>query len=192
MKRTAILLSLAALGLSACNPVDLLFPEDKRLGDEPEEICIGRVRAKLTYQQYQELEYSSARFVPSYTYDITLLDLEAIQGLVAKGADETIGTRLIQQTANTSAAVERFKLMKVDEKGALFLGRQPALYRVRGKAQSASTILANGGKRQMTDTRLTDVSWSRYAPGPAKKPAASDDPQPQGEALDLTNRGGIR
>ena len=113
MKRAVLTLLAAALTLSACNPIDVLFPKDERLGDEEVHLCVGRVRATLTYQDYQELENASGLFVPSYIYDITKLDLEGVQALIASGADETAGTRLIQQTANTSAAVERFKLTKV-------------------------------------------------------------------------------
>ena len=158
-------ISAAALSLGACS---LLFPEDKREGDEQVEICVGRVRAQLTYEDYQQLENAPGQWVPSYTYDITLLDLEAIQALVDKGVDETAGTRLIQQTANTSAAVEEFKTMPVDSKGALFVGRSPALYRFRGEPQPASTILESGCKAQMTDTRLIEVSWAKHTSPPIK------------------------
>lgn len=188
--------ALAALvaGLSACNPVDFFFPEDTRIGDEAQDICIGRVRAQMTYDQYQELENAPGRFVPTFTYDITLLDLAAIQDLVASGADETVGTRLIQQTNNTSAAVERFKLMKVDRKGALFLGRKPALYRVRGRTQRANTILASGCELQRTNTRLTEVTWVKAgstarASEPSDKP---DTPSEEIELSDIPNLGGVR
>lgn len=165
----AAMIGAVALSLGACS---LLFPEDKREGDEAVEICVGRVRAQLTYEDYQQLENAPGRWVPSYTYDITLLGLEDIQALVDSGVDETAGTRLIQQTNNTSAAVERFKKMPVSRKGALFLGRKPSLYRVRGEVQPASTILESGCEAQMRDTRLIEVSWTRYTPPPI-------EPQPE-------------
>lgn len=185
MRRGVILVTGAALGLSACNPLDIFFPEDPRLGNEPENVCISRVRARMTYAESQELENVSGRFVPSYLYDITKLDLAARQALIASGADETAGTRLIQQTANTSAAVERFKLTAVDEKGALFVGRKPALYKVRGAPQPASNILKNGCARQQANMRLTEVSWTRNASEPTEGKAAHD------KSAGVTNQGEV-
>ena len=199
MRRGFISLLGAAMCVSACNPLDILFPEDPRLGTEAENICVGRVRAKMTYAEYQELETASDLWVPSYVYDITNLDLEALQALIATGADETAGTRLIQQTSSTSAAVERFKLTVVDEKGALFFGRDPALYKVRGKPQSASTIIKSGCARQQANMRLTQVFWSPYARqavpednerngGSTDTPASS---QSENEIISTSNSGGV-
>lgn len=190
MRRAVVPLLVAALGLSACNPLDTLFPKDPRLGKEAVYLCVGRVRADMTYEAYQALENAPGRFVPTYTYDITRLDLEAVQGLLAKGADETAGTRLMRQTNNTGAAVERFKQMSVNEKGALFLGREPALYRVRGRAQPASTILESGCERQEPNMRLVEVTWSRRAaPPPAPE---TPEPEPDADLVDLPNLGGVR
>jgi hypothetical protein len=197
MNARFLLLPVTALALAGCNPLDVLFPKDPRLGEEAENICIGRVRAGLTYEAYQELENAPGRFVPSYIYDITRLDLEAVQDLVASGADETAGTRLVQQTANTSAAVERFKQTAVDEKGALFLGEDPALYKVQGKAQPASTILASGCARQLPDMRLIEVTWSRVGDG--RSAADSQPAQPAANdtadvitLVGISNRGGVQ
>lgn len=202
MKWRGFILALAAFSLGAC---DLLFPKDKRAGDEAVDICIGRVRAQMTYEAYQQLENAQGRFVPSYLYDITLLDLEAIQELIATGADDTAGTRLTRQNNDPSAAVESFKLMRVDEKGALFLGRRPALYKVRGKAQPGSTVLESGCARQLTNMRLVDVSWTRSAsaaiPASPPRPAAPEPAAPVlgpaalGPEIDATrvpNLGGVR
>ncbi|MEL6239311.1 MAG: hypothetical protein AAFQ90_12075 [Pseudomonadota bacterium] len=158
MKRAAFALTMAAFGLSGCN---LLFPEDPRIGDEDKGACEGRVRTSLTYQQSEQLRTASGQWVPTYTYDITKLGFDAVKALSVPGTDETAGTRLMRETNETSAAVERFMAMKVDEKGALFLGRSPSLYRVRGKAQPASQILANGCARQQTNMRLFAVTWKR-------------------------------
>jgi len=186
------MLALAAFSLAGCDVYNELFGDDPRLGDEAEDICIGRVRATLTYEQYQELENAAGNWVPAYTYDITLLDLEAIQELIATGADDTVGTRLMQQTNNPGVAVERFKLMKVDRKGALFLGRNPALYRVSGRAQPASTILTSGCNAQRTDTRLIDVTWKRS--GGSSTPRADPGPgrEPELDVADIPNLGGVR
>ena len=199
MRRGFISILGAALCVSACNPMDVLFPEDPRLGTEAENICVGRVRAKMTYAEYQELETAPGLWVPSFLYDITNLDLEARQALIATGADETAGTRLIQQTSSTSAAVERFKLTVVDEKGALFVGRDPALYKVRGEPQGASTIITSGCARQQANMRLTQVFWSPYVPEPVSESeeeegASTDTPSselPDAEITDISNNGGV-
>ena len=191
MRRGLLILTVCAVALGGCNPMDMLFPEDPRLGEEPVYMCVGRVRADMTYEAYQELENAPGRFVPTYTYDITRLDLEAVQGLLAKGADETAGTRLMQQNNDTGAAVERFKRMSVDEKGALFLGREPALYRVRGRAQPANTILESGCERQEPNMRLVEVTWSRGG-GASAATSEAPDPEPEAEIVDLPNLGGVR
>lgn len=160
--------SIAALGLSGCN---LLFPEDPRVGDEDKGACQGRVRTSLTYEESEELRTLSGLWVPTYTYDVTKLDFAAIKALAVPGTDETAGTRLMQETNRTKAAVERFMSMEVSEKGAFFLGREPSLYRVKGKAQPASQILAAGCARQQTNMRLFAVSWKPAPPGAT---AASD------------------
>ncbi|MEM7690649.1 MAG: hypothetical protein AAF291_16670 [Pseudomonadota bacterium] len=194
----ASLLGAAAISVSACNPIEVLFPEDPRLGDEPINICAARVRAKMTYEESQALENTPGRFVPSYLYDITLLDLEAIQDLIAKGADDTMGTRLIRANNDPTAAVEQFKRQQVDTKGALFLNRKPALYKVRGQAQPASTILESGCKRQLTNTRLREVTWTRAASNPAPEEKTETEtetetvPEAEGDVIDVPNLGGVQ
>ena len=173
MMRSLALWPLLAMSLSGCS---LLFPEDKRLGVEPEGECIGRVRTSLTYQQSEALRAASGQWVPSFTYDVTKLDFEAIKQLMVPGSDQTAGTRLMQQTNRTNAAVERFMAMEVSEKGAFFMGRDPALYRVRGKPQPASDILASGCARQQEDMRLIAVTWTRLRPPPAPEPDDTSSP----------------
>ncbi|MEM6857819.1 MAG: hypothetical protein AAF559_08100 [Pseudomonadota bacterium] len=165
-----------AVSLSGCS---LLFPEDERLGEEPQGECTGRVRTSLTYEQSEELRTASGQWVPSFTYDVTKVDFEAIKKLMVPGSDQTAGTRLMQQTNRTNAAVERFMAMEVSEKGAFFMGRDPALYRVRGKPQAASDILASGCQRQQQDMRLIDVTWTRFQPPP--EPETDDASSPSSE-----------
>ena len=187
MTRTLAFLPIVAMGLSGCS---LLFPEDKRLGDEPEGECVGRVRTSLTYQQSEELRTASGQWVPSFTYDVTKLDFEAIKELMVAGSDQTAGTRLMQQTNRTSAAVERFMAMEVSEKGAFFMGRDPALYRVRGQPQAASDILASGCARQQQDMRLIAVTWTRFRPPPPPETDddATDNPTTSSEFSSETQR----
>ncbi|MDJ0977531.1 MAG: hypothetical protein QNI87_03265 [Erythrobacter sp.] len=168
--RAQLCLPFAALALGGCS---LLFPEDPRVGDEDEGVCQGRVRTSLTYQQSEELRTSSGLWVPTFTYDVTKLDLAAIKALTVPGTDDTAGTRLMQETNRTSTAVERFMQMEVDQKGAFFLGRDPSLYRVRGQAQPSTQILKSGCARQQENMRLIAVSWERYQ----LRPKAIPDPE---------------
>ena len=173
--RHLFLAPIAAFGLSGCS---LLFPEDPRLGDEDKGACEGRVRTSLTYQESEELRTVTGLWIPTYTYDVTMLDFAAIQALSVPGTDETAGTRLMQETNRTQAAVERFMNMDVSEKGAFFLGREPALYRVQGKAQPASQILASGCTRQQPDMRLFAVSWKQARSRAKIDPDTSDKTDP--------------
>ncbi|MEO0690379.1 MAG: hypothetical protein AAFY51_08790 [Pseudomonadota bacterium] len=161
MIRAAFVLPFTTLALAGCS---LFSSEDPRVGVEDAEDCANRVRPSLTYQEYQDLKTAPGRWVPTFTYDVTKMEFSAIQKLVANGADETVGTRLIQQTNRTATAVERFMDMDVSEKGAFFLGRKPALFRVRGRPQAASQILASGCERQLPDMRLINVSWQPWQP----------------------------
>lgn len=169
MRLSLLLWPWAALALGGCS---LLFPDDPRLGTEAADDCIERVRATLTDQERRLLATTEGRFVPSYTYDVTQLDLAAMQALIVPGTDETAGARLMQQTNEASTAVAQFMATPVSEQGALFLGRDPALYRVRGKPERASAILASGCARQQANMRLIAISWSD---SPASAPAATSD-----------------
>ena len=131
-----------------------------------------------TYQESEELRTVTGLWIPTYTYDVTKLDFAAIQALSVPGTDETAGTRLMQETNRTQAAVERFMNMDVSEKGAFFLGREPALYRVQGKAQPASQILASGCARQQPDMRLFAVSWKQARSRAKIDPDTSDKTDP--------------
>ncbi len=105
MNGRLFLLSVATLALAGCNPIDVLFPKDERLGEEAENICIGRVRATLTYEAYQELENAPGRFVPSYIYDITRLDLEAVQVALTRPRARASSSRppTLQRRSNASS-----------------------------------------------------------------------------------------
>jgi len=148
----------AMIALTGCS---VLFPEDPREGVEADQACINRVRTAMTYQESEELRDTAGRYIPTFTFDITRMGFSDVKKLVQPGSDETAGTRLMQETSDTTAAVERFMAMPVDEKGAFFLGREPALYRVRGTAQSLPELLTSGCARQQADMRLIKVTWER-------------------------------
>jgi len=145
----------AILTLPACSLFD---NTDPREGKEATEICLQRVIITLSDEAAAQIETADQTLVPTYTYDITKLGLEALQTLSVPGTDETAGARLIASTNEMSTAVAQFKADPVDEKGAFFMATDPALYRVRGAAMAADQVIAAGCERQLADMRLIDVS----------------------------------
>ncbi|QIQ86167.1 hypothetical protein [Erythrobacter sp.] len=170
----AILAALPVLG--GCS---LLWPEDERLGTESAEDCAARVAKALGPGSDFRL-YERETGVPTYTYDITKLGLEEVQALVGEGGDETAGARTMSETNMTDTAVEEFMAREVDEKGAFFLGRDPALYRVRGERQPVAGMIASGCARQKADMRLIDVQVAASA----AEPDHSADGEPEQETQD--------
>ncbi|KPP93234.1 hypothetical protein [Erythrobacter sp. HL-111] len=167
--RAAVVFLAILPALSACS---LIWPEDKRVGTESAADCAARVSGLLGPGS-DFRRYEGEVGVPTYTYDITKLALDDVQALVGRGGDETAGYRTMNRTNMTDTAVEEFMARDVDEKGAFFLGRDPALYRVRGERQPVSDMIANGCARQQADMRLIDVQA-----GPAPQdPAADREPE---------------
>lgn len=161
--RATITALIACAALSGCS---LLFPEDPRLGEESVEECEARV-AELLIPGTSYRTYEGNVGVPTYTYDVTKLSLEAMQALIVEGSDETAGARGIAATNQAQTAVDNFMAQSVDENGAFFLGREPALYRVRGERQAKESMIASGCERQQPDMRLimVDIAASA-APSP--------------------------
>ena len=151
-KRAAIALT----SLAALTGCDILFPEDPREGAESEAQCAARIESLLgptnSYRNYE-----GADGVPIFTYDITKLSLEDTKELIVPGSDETAGTRLMSSTNEESTAVDAFMNLEVDESGAFFLARDPALYRVRSEREPVENIIATGCARQREGMRLIMV-----------------------------------
>lgn len=167
----------AITALAALSGCELLFPEDKREGAETLEACLARVAAT----QRDLLAEAAAEdvLVPTYTYDITKVSLEDLQALTVAGADETAGSRERRQTNEASTAVDNFMATPVDEKGAFYMGRDPALYRVRGEAIAAGEIAEAGCERQKSGMRLINFTASPVPTEP--EPDASGDTDNSGE-----------
>ncbi len=166
---TNLLIPLASLALlSAC---DLFNDKDWREGEEAAEKCAKRMSGKLEFKQ--SLAQPDGLFVPTYTFDITKMDLEAMQELIVPGSDETAGARNQAATNETSTAVANFMAQPVDEKGAFFLGRDPALYRVRGQPKPLDDLIAAGCARQQAGMRLTDIKTERAPPGAVARPTSN-------------------
>ena len=150
MKRALLALTVT-LALPACSLFD---NSDPREGTEPVEECIARF-ADLKRALGEDT--SNAQSQPTYTFDVTKLAFDDLQELVAQGADDTLGQRLMRQTNEDSTAVSLFMNENVDENGALFLGRDPALYRVRGPLMWPRDAVDKGCEMQRAGMRLRDV-----------------------------------
>ena len=171
--RLAIISMVSLVALTGC---DIINPQDPRLGEEAVGECVKRVTDKLNRSERDTLRNEQGTRAPTYTYDITKLDLEAVQELLDAGGKETAGSRGMRDANETSTAVERFMATPVDEKGAFFLGRDPALYRVRGAPTAFADIIKAGCERQQADMRLIEVSWGSSAPKPATVADTNIDP----------------
>ncbi|MFL0356704.1 hypothetical protein ACI5KX_09505 [Erythrobacter sp. GH1-10] len=171
-KRSAMIFGLPALLLlPACSLFD---NSDPREGEEGVEQCAERMRGWDAVAKIGETD-PTATYVPTYTYDITKMGLEDIQALTGGGGDETAGSRGMASTNEEETAVSRFMEQPVDEKGAFFLGRDPALYRVRGQAQRFDQIIRAGCERQQDGMRLTSVSLDLTSAPPADSAPADSD-----------------
>ncbi len=162
MRVAAALLTLAAL--SGC---DLLNDTDPREGNESAADCAARV-ANLLGPTTSYRRFSGEAGTPTFTYDITKMSLEDIQGLIVTGSDETAGSRGMVSTNETSTAVAQFMAQSVDENGSFFMGRDPALYRVRSAAEELESMIATGCARQQTGMRLIMIDVSAGQPDDAE------------------------
>lgn len=179
--KAVLTLSVAVLSLSGCS---YLFPEDSRIGEEALDACLARVASERRDTVFDSID-DGALWVPTYTYDVTKLDLDSIKEPSISGHDETEGTRITLTTNETSTAVDQFMQQSVDEDGAFFMGRDPALYRVRGEALPLDEIISAGCKRQRANMRLIKVDFARHDTAPAE-PANenSEDTSPEKETTD--------
>ena len=177
-RRMAASLDTAML-LSGCSS---LF-DDPRTGTEGVDSCIAHVSELLppdaTYRTYDDV-----MGVPIFTFDVTKMELADVRTLIVEGSDETLGSRGRVETIRDSTAVDNFMVTEVTDRGAFFLGLDPALYRVRGALQSRDTMIAVGCARQMEDMRLILVEVVPVPPVPEPDPEPDIDPNeldPRGE-----------
>ncbi|MEL7197029.1 MAG: hypothetical protein AAGL10_01835 [Pseudomonadota bacterium] len=117
-------------------------------------------------RDFRNAGIDSGTWAPTYTYDITKIDLDALQELTVAGSDKNAGRRNMTQTNETSTAVDQFMSLPVDEKGAFFLGKDPALYRVRGAPEPHDNIVRAGCEKQQDGMRLIAFSVAKSVPRP--------------------------
>lgn len=150
MRRAVIGFAALAI-LSGC---DVLNPDDPRLGVENVEACLQRVSTETREENFDKVAIEGELVTPTFTYDITKASVEDLRKIIVPGSDETAGTRGMATTNQTSTAVENFMAQPVDEKGAFFFGRDPALFRVRGEPLPLNEAMRAGCERQLAGMRL--------------------------------------
>lgn len=149
-KARPLLAALAIVSLGAC---DLLEDKDWREGVESAEDCAARLSGKLEIRQL--LEAAEGPVVPTYAYDITKMDLMAINEMIVPASGDERGSIRTSAFGATAPPVEAFMNLSVTEAGAFYFGDDPSLYRVRAEAMMGDTVLAAGCERQQEGMRLT-------------------------------------
>ncbi|MEL6876727.1 MAG: hypothetical protein AAGL68_01345 [Pseudomonadota bacterium] len=143
----------ALLLLPACSLFD---DSDPREGTESAEDCAERLSGQLEIRQaIQAAEAVDGEVVPTYTFDITKMDLTAINEMIVPASENERGSLRTSAFGATAPPVEAFMELEVTEAGAFYFGENPSLYRVRGAALAADAILQTGCERQQPNMRLT-------------------------------------
>lgn len=155
--------STVLLFLGGCS---LLFPEDWRDVAEDTDACVSRMASTTSVRDFSNAGINSGMWVPTYTSDITKLELDALQRLTVAGSDANAGRRNMANTNETTTAVDQFMTQTVDEKGAFFLGQDPALFRVRSDIQPHDNIVRAGCEKQQDGMRLIAFSLAKPVPRP--------------------------
>lgn len=146
----ASLTFVAAVLLSGCH---ILFPEDWREGVEEKDACIKRVRAEY-HSGVLELLDSDEKRQPTYMFDITKMGFEDIQSITVMSEVEGEGSVTVSGFEAPAYVRNNFVDMRVDEKGAFYVGDDPALYRVRGAPIPLRDIFEEGCDRQLAGMRF--------------------------------------
>ena len=140
-----------ALPLGACSLFD---DKDWREGVEEAAECEKRVGKKRKVKQL--LAAAEGDVLPTFTFDITKMDLNAINEMIVPASGDERGSLRTSAFGATAPPVEAFMALDVTEAGAFYFGDDPSLYRVQGpSALPASEILAAGCAMQKADMRLT-------------------------------------
>ncbi len=141
---------LIALPLAGC---DLFDDKDWREGTESAEECTARVAKKLEVKQL--IEATDGNVLPTFTFDITKMDLNAINEMIVPASGNQRGSLRTSAFGATAPPVEAFMALDVSEAGAFYFGDDPSLYRVQGKVLTADEIVPAGCAMQKTGMRLT-------------------------------------
>ncbi len=159
----AFLAAMAMLPLAACeNPFE---DKDWREGDEAAEECAARLSGKLEVKQL--LEAAEGQVVPTYAFDITKMELMAINEMIVPASGDSRGSLRTSAFGATAPPVAAFMELSVTEDGAFYFGEDPSLYRVRGRALPGDQVLATGCAMQKPGMRLISFKLQNSSGGSA-------------------------
>ncbi|MEE4200679.1 hypothetical protein [Erythrobacter sp.] len=149
----------ASLLLTGCDDIAAWFEEeDWREGEESLDACMERVRAGY-HEGVVELLESDEQRQPTYTFDVTKASFEDLNSITVAESEEGGGSVQFSGVDAPGYIIHDFMETPVDEKGAFMLGRDPALYRVRGEPIALKDVFAVGCKRQMPGMRLISFTF---------------------------------
>ena len=154
MMRLAVLIPALAL-LAAC---DLFDDSDPREGVEQNDACIKRVRAEY-HEGVLELLESDERRRPTFTFDITKASFEDIKDLTVPEQGGEAGSVQVSGFKAPPYKKRRFLEMNIDEKGAFFLGTDPAYYRVQGEPIALRDVFVEGCRMQRSGMRFLSFTF---------------------------------
>ena len=158
---------LSVMLLTGCDAITGVFSnKDWREGVEDVDACVERVRAEY-HEGVLKLLDSNEKRLPTYTFDITKASFEDITELTVLDKGQEKGSVQVSGFEAPPWKLRRFLEMNVDEKGAFFLGADPAYYRVLGKHIALADVFVEGCKQQRPGMRFLSFTF--------RKISASDD-----------------
>lgn len=160
--------------LAGCNLFD---DSDPREGLEDIDACIKRVSAEY-HEGVVDLLQSEERRRPTYTFDITKLSFDDIKDLTVPDEGGEAGSVQMSGFKAPPYRKRMFLEMNVDEKGAFFLGADPAYYRVQGEPIALQDVFADGCKKQRPGMRLLSFTFEN----PPTSGTGSGDTNPETES----------
>lgn len=145
--------------LTGCDGiVDFFMKKDWREGPEDVDACIKRVRAAYDKGVVKLLDSDEKR-VPTYTFDITKMSFEDVKAITILDQGGKKGSAQISGFQAPPWKKRAYMEMNVDEKGAFFMGADPAYYRVRGAPVALADVFAEGCRKQLPGMRLLSFNF---------------------------------
>jgi len=159
MLRPLVTVCLSLGALSGCADIVKLFSEeDWREGDEEIADCIKRVRSGY-HEGVIKLLNSQERRQPTYTFDITKASFGDIKELTIPDQGSEKGSVMVSGFKAPPRKLRMFMNMRVDKKGAFFMGVDPAYYRVLGEPIALADVFVEGCQRQRAGMRFLNFTF---------------------------------
>jgi hypothetical protein len=157
LRSAAACLSLVLL--PGCDAITSAFSnKDWREGVEELDSCIARVKAEYDKGVVALLDSQEKR-LPTYTFDITKVSFEDVKELTVLDRGSEKGSVQVSGVEAPPWKKRAFLESHVDEKGAFFMGADPAYYRVQGEPIALADVFAQGCKMQRPGMRLLSFTF---------------------------------